>query len=213
MLGLTHDRRNSVAEGVLERSGGGLTFFGTDVVTECNRLGIVVDTAHLSRRGIEDVLEISTHPIIVSHGNANAVYPIVWNLTDNHIGAIARKGGVIAVHALNAVVSSSLHPTLDDLLKHIIHIAEVGGIECVGIGPDLMENWEEGLFKLVTQGVPKFMSVPVKTFDFSYPAGMSSLADLPNITAGLLSRGFSTDDVTKILGGNCLRLFEQVWSH
>lgn len=211
MLGLTHDRRNSAAEGVLERSGGGLTYFGVDLVTECNRLGIVVDAAHLSGKGIEDILEMSSHPIIVSHGNAKAVHSVIWNLTDDQIRGIAQKGGVIAVHALNVVVSSASHPTLDDLLRHIVHIAEVGGIDCVGIGPDLMENWQEELFKLVTQGVPKFMSVPVKPFDFSYPVGMSSLAELPNITVGLLSLGFSTEEVTKILGGNCLRLFEEVW--
>jgi membrane dipeptidase len=156
-------------------------------------------------------LETSSHPIIVSHGNAHAVHPIIWNLTDNQIKAIAQCGGVIAVHALNVVVSSSPRPTLDDLLRHITHMAEIGGVGCVGIGPDLMENWQEDLFKLVTQGVPKFMSVPVKRFDFSYPLGMSSLAELPNITDGLLSLRFNREDVTKILGGNCLRLFEKVW--
>jgi membrane dipeptidase len=211
MLGLTHDRRNSVAEGVLERSGGGLTYFGVDVVKECNRLGILIDAAHLSRKGIEDVLEMSSHPIIVSHGNAYAVHPIIWNLDDNQIKAIAQCGGVIAVHALNVVVSSSPRPTLDDLIQHITHIAEIGGVGSVGIGPDLMENWQEDLFKLVTQGASKFMSVPVQKFDFSYPVGMSSLAELPNITKGLLSHGFNKEEVTKILGGNCLRLFEKVW--
>ncbi len=211
-LGLTHNWRNSLADGVLERSGGGLTHFGVEVVQECNALGIVVDVSHLSDRGVEDTLAFSRHPIIASHSNARAVHKHVRNLTDEQIRAIAQAGGVIGIHALNALVSDTPQPPLDEMLRHAEHMASVGGVECVGIGPDLLENWQEGIFKAVTEGAPKCHSVPVKKMSYQYPTGMTSLADLPNITRGLLARGFKEAEVEKILGANFIRVFDQVWS-
>ena len=212
-LGLTHNWRNSVADGMGECSGGGLTYFGIEVVKECNRLGIVLDVSHLSDRGTEDVLKHSSQPISASHSNARAVQPHGRNLTDEQIKGIAQSGGVIGLHAINFLVTNDPQPTLDHFLRHIVHIAEVGGIDCVGIGPDLMENWDMNSFKLIMEGAPRFASVPLKGLNFVYPQGMSSLAELPNITAGLLKLGFSEKDVTKVLGGNFLRLFQQVWGH
>lgn len=210
-LGLTHNWRNQLADGVLERSGGGLTHFGVDVVRECNELGIIVDVSHLSDRGLIDVLEFSSKPIIASHSNARAIRPHVRNLDDGQIRAIASAGGVIGVHALNTLVGDTPKPPLSELLRHIVHIAEVGGIDCVGLGPDLMENWQECLFRSVTESAPTFMSVPVKKMDFEYPTGMSSLGETPNITRGLLELGFGEEDVAKVLGGNFMRLFTQAW--
>jgi membrane dipeptidase len=211
-LGLTHNWRNSLADGALERSGGGLTYFGMDVIKECNSLGIVVDVAHLSDKGIEDVLETSTHPIISSHANARSICPHVRNLTDDQIKNIAWKGGVIGVHAINFLISQDPQPSIDDLVKHIAHLAEIGGVDCVGIGPDLMEDWQEEIHKSVTEGAPKFASIPVKSISYSYPKGFRSLAEFPNLTQNLLRSGFSKEDVRKILGGNFLRVYKQVWN-
>lgn len=210
-LGLTHNWRNPLADGASERSGGGLTYFGVEVVKECNSLGIIVDVAHLSDKGIEEVLNLSTTPVISSHANARTICHQVRNLSDDHIRAIAKTGGVIGVHAINFLISESVQPTLDDLLKHVVHIAEIGGVECVGLGPDLMEEWQEGNHKAVTEGAAKFASIPVRPTSYTYPQGMSSLAELPNFTNGLIRVGFSNEDILKILGGNFLRVYGQVW--
>lgn len=210
-LGLTHNWRNQVADGVMERSGGGLTHFGADVVRECQSLGILVDVSHLSDRGLEDVLAISTRPIIASHSNARALRNHVRNLTDDQIRAIAQRGGVVGIHALNALVSDAAEPGIGDVVQHIQHIANVGGIDCVGIGPDLMENWREDLYRSAAEGAQTFMSVPVKKMNFCYPKGFSSLAELPNITKGLVAVGFSRQDIEKVLGGNFMRLYAQMW--
>lgn len=210
-LGLTHNYRNPLADGARERSGGGLTHFGTDVVKECNRLGIIVDVSHLSDRGIDDVLKESSQPIMASHSNARAVREHIRNLTDDHIRAIASGGGVIGIHAMNSLVSASPQPTLDDLLRHVVHIVEVGGIDCVGIGPDLMENWQEDKMRVVSEEAQKFAAVPVTPGDWRYPTGFSSLAHVPNLTNGLKALGFSAEDLVKFLGGNWMRLFAQVW--
>jgi membrane dipeptidase len=210
-LGLTHNWRNQLADGVLERSGGGLTHFGVEVVRECNRLGVIVDVSHLSDRGLEDVLAVSQKPIIASHSNCKAIRPHVRNLADAQIRGIAERGGVIGVHALNTLVGDTPQPPLSELLRHIQHLANVGGIDCVGLGPDLLENWQEDIFKAVTEGAPSFLSVPVKKMSYSYPVGMSSLGDTPNITRGLVELGWKRDDILKVLGGNFMRLFAEAW--
>ena len=210
-LGLTHDVRNQVADGIRELSGGGLTHFGARVVDECNRLGIVIDVSHLSDRGTEDVLARSKDPIIASHSNARALCGNLRNLPDALIKGIAERGGVIGFHALHALVTEKSEVTFDDLVRHILYLAEVGGVDCIAIGPDLMENWDPEPFKDVSRRSTTVEGIPVGKLNFAYPKGMASNADLPNLTDALLKHGFSNEDVVKFLGGNLMRIFDRVW--
>jgi membrane dipeptidase len=210
-LGLTHDMRNELADGIRERNAGGLTHFGVSVVEECNRLGILVDVSHLSDKGTEDVLSTSSAPITASHSNARAICSHPRNLPDEFIREIAQRGGVIGFHALDGLVSEHPHPKLDDVLTQIAHLAEVGGVDCISIGPDLMENWDSSVFTNVYDRSTSIGGLPVQHYDWTYPEGMQSNADLPNITEGLLKMGFGEEDVRKFLGGNLLRLFELTW--
>jgi membrane dipeptidase len=210
-IGLTHDVRNSLGDGIRERSAGGLTHFGVSVVEECNRLGIVVDVSHLSDKGTADVLEVSKQPIVASHSNARVLCPHPRNLPDELIKGIAQGGGIVAFHALNAFVSTDPEPTLKHLLRHIAHIAEIGGTDCIGIGPDLMENWDPSIFTTVTERSSRVNGIPVGQLKWQYPKGIQSNAELPNLTEALLKMGFNGEDVTKFLGGNWMRVFETVW--
>jgi membrane dipeptidase len=210
-LGLTHDVRNGIGDGVRELSAGGLTHFGVNVVKECNRLGIVVDVSHLSDRGTEDVLKTSTQPIIASHSNARSLCSHPRNLTDDLIRGIAQGGGVIGFHALDRFVSTDSVPTFDQLCRHIMHVAEVGGEDCVGIGPDLMENWDETVFTGAIDRASTVNGIPNSPRKWTYPKGIQSNAELPNLTEGLLKRGFNGSQVAKFLGGNFMRVFENVW--
>jgi membrane dipeptidase len=210
-LGLTHDVRNGLGDGVKERSAGGLTHFGVSVVEECNRLGIVVDVSHLSDRGTEDVLKTSSEPIIASHSNARSLCKHPRNLTDDLIRGIAQGGGMIGFHALDPFISSNPVPTFDDLLRHIMHIGEVGGEDCIGIGPDFMENWDETIFKGAIERASRVNGIPNTRRKWTYPKGIQSNAELPNLTEGLLKKGFTSAQVAKFLGGNFMRVFEAVW--
>jgi membrane dipeptidase len=212
-LGLTHDVRNEIGDGVRERSAGGLTHFGAKVVEECNRLGIVVDVSHLSDKGTEDVLAISSQPIIASHSNARNLCAHPRNLSDELIRGIARGGGVVGFHALAAFISSKPDPALDDLLRHIAHIADIGGPDCIGIGPDLMENWDPSMFTTVSERSSTLNGIPAPRMKWTYPKGMRSNAELANLTEGLLKLGFNERDVIKFLGGNFMRVFDTVWKH
>ena len=188
VVGLTWNRRNRAADGVNEaRTGGGLTNFGVELVRELNRLGMVIDMAHLAPAGVRDVLELSEAPVIASHANAYALCPHRRNLTDEQLEAIAAKGGVVGVTFVPRFVAQDKEEaSLERLLDHIDHMAKVAGIDHVGLGSDF-----DG-------------------FDDKPMAGLEDVTKLPNVTAGLLERGYSADEVKKVLGGNFLRVFREV---
>jgi len=185
VVGLTWNRRNQAADGVNEA--GGLTNFGVALVRELNRLGMVIDVAHLAPAGVRDVLELSEAPVIASHANAYALCPHRRNLTDEQLEAIAAKGGVVGVTFVPRFVAEGGEgASLGRLLDHIDHVAKVAGIDHVGLGSDF-----DG-----------FADRPM--------AGLEDVTKLPNVTAGLLGRGYSPAEVQKVLGGNFLRVFREV---
>ena len=178
--------RNKLGDAVFgdSRANSGLTDYGVEVVKEMNRLGMVIDISHLNAKGVEDVLEISTAPIIASHSNARAVFEHVRNLTDDQIKAIAAKGGLI--HS----VFTFLHQdrtkgSLDDVLDHMEHIMKLVGPEHLGIGSDL-------------DGIQ------------NAPIGLEDTSKMINITRGLVARGYTIGAIRQILGENFLRVYAQI---
>jgi membrane dipeptidase len=187
LLTVAWSRRNQAADGAWEsRTGGGLTNFGVKLVEECNHLGILLDISHLSPAGVEDVLELSSAPVVASHSNAHALCPNPRNLTDPQLVALAEKGGVVGVTFVPAFISQrEEEASLDKLLDHVDHIVRTTGVEHVGLGSDF-----DG-------------------FRPPAPAGLEDVTHMPSITAGLVERGYSEDDVRKVLGLNWLRVFRQ----
>lgn len=202
--------RNRIGDGKGEtRTRGGLTNFGISVVKEMNRLGMVIDVAHLSEPGFWDVIEISEDPIMDSHSNARAVCDHIRNLTDDQIKAIAKKGGIIGLSCFSAMVSKEKEkPTVDDFMKHADYIIGLVGIDHVGLGPDHTEfeikrniwttgsGWMEGVF----YGVRDTHSIE----------GLNNITGFPLFTEALVKRGYSDEDIRKVLGENWLRVYRQV---
>lgn len=188
VLGITWNRRNEAADGVGElRTGGGLTNFGVELVEECNQLGILIDVAHLAPAGVEDVLEISEAPIVATHANCHSLWSHPRNLTDAQLEMIAERGGVVGATPVPPfLVADEAQADLSDLLDHIDHMVEVMGEDSVGLGLDF-------------DGVGD-MRV----------AGMEDVTKLPCLTESLAERGFGTRTISKILGGNFLRVFREV---
>ena len=189
-IGLTWNHRNQAADGLGEaRTGGGLTEFGVQLVQEMNRLGMLVDIAHLAPAGVRDVFQVCEAPVIASHANAHALCPVPRNLTDEQLTQLAATGGVVGVTYVPGFITDGAGDrpaTLDMLLGHVDHIVQVDGIDHVGLGSDF-----DGF------GGPP-------------PAGLEDVSCLPNVTAALLERGYAPDAVRKILGGNWLRVLRQV---
>ncbi|MER2598203.1 MAG: dipeptidase [Caldilineales bacterium] len=186
VLGLTWNFRNTVADGVMEGGqAGGLSAFGREVVAACNRLGIVLDVAHLAPAGVADVLALSSQPVIASHSNAAALFNHYRNLSNEQIASIAAGGGLIGVTFVNAFLHAPPNQaTLAHVLDQIDYLVRVAGPQHVMLGSD---------------------------FDGAVmPRGLEDATRYPALTAGMLARGHSETVVRQVLGLNFLRVFEAV---
>ncbi len=136
-LCLTHVRRNAAGDGGLfaptGSPTGGLTAFGREVVRECERVGIIVDLAHISPAGFNDIIETTTRPPIISHTNARKYFDIERNVTDEQIRMIGARDGVIGINAV-LVGPTKEEATLDRYIDHIEHVRDLIGIDGVAIG-------------------------------------------------------------------------------
>jgi len=209
----------------------GLTDGGKQIVLEMNRLGMLVDISHVADKTFYDTIATTKAPVIASHSSARALTNHPRNMTDDMLRAVAKNGGVVQVNFYNAFIDENYRkaaeaqtkdrdaaaaayieelkkagktptyldtdrierewaakiprPPLSSLIDHIDHIAKIAGIDHVGLGSD-------------------FDGVSGAT-----PQGIDSAADLPKITQALLDRGYSADDIRKVLGGNLLRVFRE----
>lgn len=188
-LGLTHLSRNILGDGSGEPlSDSKLSSFGVTVVEEMNKLGMIVDVSHMNDRGFWDVLERSIKPVIASHSNCRALCSYHRNLTDKQIKALGEKNGVLCISFLDKMVDqNSSKAGLARILDHVDHAVQVGGIDAVGIGVDYYA------YKSINEN-----------------DGLNDLSNLPKITKGLLAREYSKSEVSKILGGNMMRIFKQI---
>jgi membrane dipeptidase len=193
---LTWAFNNHVSASESDTTGAGLTEFGREVVAEMNRLGMVIDTTHLSRAALTDVLAVSTRPILNSHTSLKTIANRVPSLTETEIRRLAEAGGVLGLHCMTHMLTGRFSPpaTLAEVVRQIDAIVNLGGIDCLALGPDFLPNTDA--FKRNTN-----------QSNLSFPIGLESPAGLPRLIALLLDRGYADADIGKILGGNLLRLF------
>ncbi|MBA4494423.1 dipeptidase [Paenactinomyces guangxiensis] len=136
-MGLTWNHANEVADGIQEERGGGLTSFGREVVEEMKRLGMILDVSHLSIKGFWEVIEYPDLPVYASHSNCRAVCPHVRNLEDDQIKALINRDGLIGItYVTHFVKFPHGEVTIDDLIKHIEHVCELGGENQIFFGSD-----------------------------------------------------------------------------
>lgn len=170
-------------------SGPGLTEAGKALVRECNRLGIMIDLSHITEKGFWDVVELSDQPPVASHSNAHALTPVARNLTDRQLDAIRERKGLVglnfAVTMLRADGRELGDTPLDDMVRHIDHMVERAGIDCVAIGSD---------------------------FDGAMvPREIGDAAGLQNLVAALENAGYGEVELAKICRENWLRVLGQAW--
>lgn len=197
---LTWNFRNELGDGVWEnRTKGGLTNFGVEVIKEMNRLGMIVDLAHMNREGFFQALEVATAPLIVSHANACGMLDNPRNLADDQIKAIADQGGLVGILALPERVAKK-DATIDDLLKHIDYMINLVGIEHIALGMDFIKY--DGPRTLKDRHHP--------LHEREYVKGFEEIEDLPNLIERLGKNGYKENDVALILGGNYLRVLKTI---
>ena len=184
----------------------GLTEFGREVISEMNQLGMVIDVSHSSPASIVDALATTRKPIINSHTGSREFNPLSGQLLwDDQIKALAANGGVACIHFSSSVLigrQTGRRATVDDVLAHIEHVVKVGGIDSVALGPDFIPAGELGHNIRFNQRIPPEFWLWTQDLDNS--------TLLPNLTEALVERGYSDHDILKILGGNLLRVLEDV---
>jgi membrane dipeptidase len=203
---LTHSRRNYAANGCMYReelSGtpGGLTDFGVRLLKLAHQLGILIDLSHLNEVGFWDAMKFSESPVILSHSNPRALCDVSRNVTDDQIRAVAEKKGIICINSISFMLDVDPQKVnLSRYLDHIEYVANLVGIDFVGLGFDFCEHIMQYLSEQERSRLPEAFAAP----------GIASHADVGNIRKGLLARGFTELEVTKIMGGNYLRVFREV---
>ena len=206
VIGLTHARRNAAGDGgVFAPSGSsrdGLTAFGRDVVQQCEALGVIIDLAHITPAGFEDIVAITTKPPIVSHTNARKYYDIERNISDEPIRVIGERRGVIGVNAV-LVSPKKEESTLDRYIDHIEHIKSLIGIDGVAVGFDFFEF----IYRQWPESAQKELAAKFTTPHFI--PDLSNHSHARNLTRRLIERGFSDMEVEKILRGNWMRIFQE----
>ncbi len=217
MIQLAYNQKNFVGDGCEERTDGGLSRFGLDLVAEFNRLGIVVDLSHTGHRTTIEAAEASRAPVVFSHANARAVHPSPRNITDDQIAAVAATGGLVGAVGFPAFVSDSPRPKLEALIRHIDHVVEVAGIDHVGIGIDYFDKMagmtpdaDANAWYDATLASGRWSSDSYPPPPWHYPEEISDPSRLPALTEGLLRHGYGAEDVIKIVGGNFVRVFSEV---
>jgi membrane dipeptidase len=205
IVSLTWNHRTAFADGTGEQETESRpTRLGREAVHAMNGLRILLDLSHLAERCFFDVLDITDQPVIASHSNARRICDHPRNLTDDQIRALAGNGGVVGL-LLQATMIDPENPTLSRCVDHIAYIADLVGIQHVGIGSDLEED-------LIGLGV----SMPLREAVSSFPNPPGAIQDcgrveeLPNLTAEMVRRGFAADEIVRVLGLNFMRVFEEV---
>ena len=206
-IGLTHARSNAAGHGgVFGASGSspnGLTSFGRDAVRECERLGVIIDLAHINPAGFDEILSVTTKPPIVSHTNVRRYYDIERNISDEQIEMIGERGGVIGINSV-LVSPREEESTMDRYIDHIQHVADLIGIDCVGIGFDFFEfiyrQWPESRQKELAAKFTTPHFIP----------DLRNHSHARNLTRRLIERGFTDEQIEKILRGNWLRIFKEL---
>jgi membrane dipeptidase len=206
---LTYNERNDLGDGCMEPENRGLTSLGRQAVQEMNRLGIVVDLSHVGERTALDATEYSTKPVIYSHSNAKTLTPSRRNITDEQMKAAAGSGGVVALSSYSMMTykEAGVRPTLDDYLDHIDYAIDLIGLDHVGIGSDIFESYTELSW---TSSTKRMYPMPYD-YHTKVAEGFTYVSEFPNVIGGLIRRGYDDAALRKILGGNLLRVFDQVW--
>lgn len=183
---LTWNDQNELASPAVARRDKGLSRLGRSVVREMERLNMAVDVAHVSDASIDGILDEINAPIFSSHTNARAVLNHKRSLSDRHIKEIARRGGVIGVNFYSPQLVERGRAEISDVVKHIEHIASVGGIDCVALGSDFDGMGQD-----------------------AYPRGLCCWHDMPKLITAMESAGFGENDIRKIASDNLLNYMKR----
>ena len=205
---LTFNTRNFLGDGCGEKSNAGLSYLGFDVVERMNKVGMLIDLSHCGERTTLDAIETSKDSVLVNHAGARALNPEMSRLkSDEVIHALAEKHGVFGVSGIPNQLSKAKRQGTNDILNHVDYVVKLVGVEHVAIGLDICFDDHVAFHRTLLK---KLMRGTGQQLNAEYMEGIESPEEWQSITRGLVSRGYSDQEIEKIIGGNALRIIEQV---
>ena len=215
-LGIAYSEGNALGAGLKEPRDGGLTVFGRKAVERMNKLGMAIDVSHSGDQTSMDTIELSKDPIFITHAGARSLWDTPRLKPDNIIKACAERGGVIGIEAAPHTTISQKNPrhSIASFMEHFEYCVDLVGIDHVTFGPDVLFGDHVGLHTALTEA----LSLSASKGKHPYPKvewvdGLESPAEaFPNIVRWLVKHNYSDDDIAKVVGGNTMRVLEQVWA-
>ena len=220
-LGITYSQSNALGSGLKEPRDGGLTSFGYRAVERMNKLGMLIDCSHASDQTTLDTVDASDAPIVLSHIGARALWDSRRLAPDEVLEAVAAKGGVIGVEAAPHTTISPARPThtIESYMEHFRYIENLVGIDHVSFGPDAVYGDHVGLHDLYTSDLALRESRGTRGDDpgatperVTHVQGLENPTEaFSNIIRWLVRENYSDEDIQKVIGGNVMRVLEEVW--
>lgn len=210
VLGLAYTFANLYADGCGERREAGLTFLGKDLIAAVNELPMMLDLSHAGHHSTLEAALLARAPC-VTHANSYSVNPNDRNKKDEVLKALAEKGSVIGLCGLPRSVHA-LDPTLDAVLDHLDYMAALIGTEHVGLGLDYVEGFKKAGVVMPQSRRNRTLRPDIfgSVDDFlnqAYPREIETIDKLPNLTQGMLDRGYTENEIAMVLGGSWLKAF------
>lgn len=214
-LGIAYSEANALGAGLREPNDGGLTVFGRQAVRRMNQLGIAIDISHSGDKTGLDTIEASEKPIFITHAGARSLWDSRRLKSDETIKACADKGGVIGIEAAphTTITRRNRTHTLESFMEHFEYCAELVGIDHVAFGPDLLFGDHVGLHDALSEA----LSIGASAGKLDHPkvefvSGLENPSEsFPNIVRWLVTHGYSDEDIGKAVGGNIMRVLDEVW--
>ncbi len=216
VMGITYSESNALGNGLKEVNDGGLTKFGRQAVERMNKVGILIDCSHTGHKTTMDVVGASKHPITLTHVGARAVWDSPRLFQDYVLKAVAEKGGVIGVESAPHTTMSMTHKThdIDSVMEHFEYIANMVGIDHVTFGVDSLYGDHVALHHAfaASLSIKDTTNTSVEYDEVPYVKGLENPTEASiNILRWLVKHGYSDADIAKVIGGNTLRVLDQVW--
>jgi membrane dipeptidase len=211
MIGLTYNSQNYVGSGCTDRADGGVSSFGAKFIKRMNEVGVIVDTAHSGSRTTLDAAALSRQPVVASHTAAAALLAHQRAKSDDELKAIAQTGGVIGIMAVPFVLAAGEGVTVQAWLDHVDYVADLVGWPHVAVGTDWPLHRPKAILRRLGELDTRIGFGPEDRIDWpTNLIGFDDYRDMPNLTRGLVNRGYTDEQIAGILGLNFLRVFEAV---
>ena len=212
IMQLTYNNQTLLATGCYEAGDSGVTRFGREVIKEMNRVGMIIDMSHSAEHSTLQAIELSERPIAITHANPLRWHEALRNKSDTVLRALGESGGMLGFSMYPFHLNNGPDCTLDDFCGMIMDTAELMGIDHIGIGSDLCENWGYETLEWMRSGKwtfkPDYGEGSAKNADWPrQPDWFSSSLHFRNIASGLSDKGMSQQDVEKVMGLNWLNFF------